>query len=168
MQQEEKLPKKLSKKINIRFKISFFLILNGRVKTIRPFFTPKVCTLRTFVVILQNNKFLMVHIISEKNIHDFAKNHPQHRISIEAWLSIVKKDTWNTPQDIVNRFKSTENIGNDRVIINIKGNHIRIIAKYQIHSKLKKTKLYIKWIGSHAEYDKLNKQGLQHTVDMFK
>lgn len=110
----------------------------------------------------------MVRIISDKNIYDYATRHPIHKKSVEEWILITKNSTWNTPKDILNTFKSSENIGNNRVIINVKGNHIRIIAKYNIHVKLKKTQLYIKWIGSHAEYDKLNKLGLQYTIDIFK
>lgn len=112
----------------------------------------------------------MVNIITKKHILDFAENHPLHMASIEKWLSTTKKSTWEKPQDIITTYgtKATDLIGNDRVVIDIKGNHIRIIAKYQIHYKLKKTQLYIKWIGLHSEYDKLNKFGRQHTVDMFK
>jgi len=110
----------------------------------------------------------MIHIISEKNIYDYAQFHAQHKKVIEAWITIIKSETWNKPQDIVNIFgtKATDLIGNNRVIIDIKGNHIRIIAKYQFSKKLKKTRLYVKWIGTHSEYDKL--KGTEQTVDMFK
>ena len=64
--------------------------------------------------------------------------------------------------------KPTDLIKNDRVVINIKGNHIRLIAKYRFHIKLIKTRLYIKWIGSHSGYDKLLKSGEQHTIDLYK
>ncbi len=112
----------------------------------------------------------MVHIITEKPIAEYGKKHPSHLSSLESWLSLTKGSTWDMPQDIVKTFgaKPTDLIGNDRVVIDVKGNHIRIIAKYQISSKLKKTRLYIKWIGSHAEYDKLDKLGKQYTVDLYK
>ncbi len=112
----------------------------------------------------------MIHIITEKPIFDYATEHPVHKTSLESWISLVVGSTWNKPQDIVETFgaKPTDLIGNNRVIIDVKGNHIRIIAKYQIHFKLKKSRLYIKWIGSHSEYDKLQKTGKQHTVDLYK
>jgi mRNA interferase HigB len=112
----------------------------------------------------------MVHIIAEKNIYDYADEHSVHKKSLEKWVSLVQQSTWNTPQNIVETFGTipTDFIGNDRVVINVKGNHIRIIAKYLIHAKLIKSRLYIKWIGSHSEYDKLNKLGKQYTIDMFK
>jgi len=112
----------------------------------------------------------MVHIITKKHITEYADKNPWYKRSLEEWLSLAKKSTWNMPQDIVDTFgtKATDLIGNNRVVIDIKGNHIRIIAKYQIHAKLNKSQLYIKWIGSHSEYDKLNKTRTQHTVDMFK
>ena len=112
----------------------------------------------------------MIHIITEKPIFDYATKHPEHKVGLETWVSLVKGSTWNKPQDIIMAFgaKAVDLIGNSRVVIDMKGNHIRVIAKYQIHIKLKKSQLYIKWIGSHSDYDKLNKLGLQHTVDMYK
>ena len=110
----------------------------------------------------------MIHIVSEKNIYDYANEHSQYKSGIEAWVTIVKGETWHIPQDIVKTFgaKATDLIGSDRVVIDIKGNHIRVIAKYQFSKKLKKTRSYIKWIGTHAEYGKL--KGKELTVDMFK
>ncbi len=110
----------------------------------------------------------MIYVVSEKNIYDYVKGHSQYKSSIEAWVSIVKGETWRIPQDIVKTFglKATDLIGGNRVVIDIRGNNIRVIAKYQFSEKLKKTRLYIKWIGTHAEYSKL--KGKELSVDMFK
>ena len=114
----------------------------------------------------------MIHIIKIQPISNFIKKHSQHKESLEAWLSIVKSCNWEKPQDVVKEFgtKAIDLLGNksNRVVFDVKGNHIRIIAKYKFHTKLKKTRLYIKWIGTHAEYDKLCDKNLQYTVNMFK
>ncbi|WP_160114248.1 type II toxin-antitoxin system HigB family toxin [Aquimarina sp. AU119] len=106
-------------------------------------------------------------------------NHSNYREGLKAWLSIVESSTWKKPQDIVNTFgfKAVDLLGkkdtkpstksSERVVIDIKGNHIRVIAKYQFHPTIKKSKLYLKWIGTHAEYDKLKKTKSQYDIDMF-
>jgi mRNA interferase HigB len=114
----------------------------------------------------------MVQIISEKYIKEFMDKHPEYAESLKAWMSIVKHSTWEKPQDIVETFgaKAVEILqkGNRRVIIDVKGNNIRIIAQYKFYINLrnqKKTRFYIKWRGTHAEYDKLCKKNLQYTID---
>lgn len=107
-------------------------------------------------------------IISVKHLRQFMNDHSQYSESLKAWISIVDDENtmWTKPQDIVETFgsKAVDIIENNRVVIDIKGNKIRIIAKYQFPD----ARLYIKWIGTHAEYDKLCKKNGQYTVDLFK
>jgi mRNA interferase HigB len=125
-------------------------------------------------------KAMAVHIISTQSIHEYIKTDPKNGPALLAWVSMIQKETWNSPLDIVQSLgvktvdilgkKDTkpETVPPNRVVINVKGNHIRVIAKYQFHSKLRVTRLYIKWIGLHAEYTKLCAKNLQYEVDQFK
>jgi len=110
----------------------------------------------------------MARIISVKHIKDFACKHPQYAEALYAWISIVedKNTRWLNPQNIVATFgeKAVDIIKNNRVVIDIRGNKIRIIAKYQFPS----ARLYIKWVGTHAEYDKLCEKNKQYEIDLFK
>ncbi len=112
----------------------------------------------------------MIRIVATKNIFDYGKKHPKFKERIKTWVSLIEGSSWEKPQDIVDTFgaKATDILKNQRVCIDVGGNHIRVIFKYQFIKKIKKTNLYVKWIGSHAEYDKINNSGLQHTIDMFK
>ena len=109
----------------------------------------------------------MARIISVKHIKEFMNNHAQYTEALKAWISIVQDPDicWSKPQDIVETFGSmaVDIIKNNRVVIDIKGNKIRIIAKYQFPS----ARLYIKWIGTHAEYSKLCEKGQQFDIDLF-
>lgn len=122
----------------------------------------------------------MVHIISPRNLTEFIEKNPQYASAIEAWLSLVSKCTWTMPLDMVNEFgaKAVDLLGkkdnkaattsSNRVVFDIRGNNIRIIAKYQFHPTLKESRIYIKWIGTHPEYDELCGKKLQFEIDMFK
>ncbi len=109
----------------------------------------------------------MARIISVNHIKKFIENHAQYAESLKAWISIVENSNinWTKPQDIVDTFgaKAVDIIKNDRVVIDVKGNKIRIIAKYQFPS----ARLYLKWIGTHAEYSKLCEKGLQFDINLF-
>lgn len=122
----------------------------------------------------------MVHIIAVKHLDDFMKANPAFSQSIAAWKTIVESCEWKKPQDIVETFgekaidllgkkdKKKGTVSCNRVVFDIKGNQIRVIAKYQFHEKLKKSRLYLKWIGDHKDYSELCKDNSQYDVDMFK
>lgn len=121
----------------------------------------------------------MVRILKIQSIHEFIKRNPEYKKPLEAWFSIVNSCDWDKPADIVAEFgaKAIDLLGKkdnkastvscERVVFDIKGNHIRIIAKYQFHPKLKQSILYLKWIGSHTAYDKLCKKNQQFEIEMF-
>ncbi|MBV7532721.1 type II toxin-antitoxin system HigB family toxin [Chitinophaga sp. sic0106] len=105
----------------------------------------------------------MIHVIKTKSINDYVEKNQNSGKALWAWLSIIKSSQWQKPQDIVETFGAKavdilpawKNIVPQRAVIDIKGNHIRVIVKYQFHNRLKQARIYIKWIGTHAEYDKL-------------
>ena len=43
-------------------------------------------------------------------------------------------------------------IANDRVVFNIKGNDYRLV----VHVRYNRRRVYIRFIGTHAEYDAIN------------
>lgn len=105
----------------------------------------------------------MVHIIAVKHIVNFMDSNPSYRECLKAWVSIVSKCNWKMPQDMVIEFgaKAVDLLGkkdnkkatpsSNRVVFDIKGNQLRIIAKYQFHPKLEKSRLYLCWIGTHKD-----------------
>jgi len=121
----------------------------------------------------------MIHIISIVPLEEFCVAHAQYQDGIRAWITIVKSCDWKKPQDIVDTFGANAidllgkknnkptTASSNRVVFDIKGNNIRIIAKYVFHENLKESRLYIKWIGTHAEYTKLCNNGSQYDVSMF-
>jgi mRNA interferase HigB len=108
----------------------------------------------------------MARIIAIKHIKEFMDNHSPYAEALKAWISVVKDAKWFKPQDIVMTFgeKAVDIIKYSRVVIDVKGTKIRVIAKYQFPS----ARLYLKWIGTHSEYDKLCKKNQQYTIDLFE
>ncbi len=96
-------------------------------------------------------------IISRKAITDFNaanKHKDAHSAAMQlaAWYHEAKAACWNTPQDIKSTYKSASILANDRVVFNICGNKYRLVAwiNYKLH------KVFIRFIGTHEEYDKIN------------
>lgn len=120
-----------------------------------------------------------VRIISRKALHNYIKTNPISGPALLAWASIVESQHWKQPLDIVQTFgskavdilgKKDNKIGTvppERVVIDVKGNHLRVILKYQFNPNLTIPCMYIKWIGTHATYDKLCAKNEQYDVEQF-
>jgi mRNA interferase HigB len=110
---------------------------------------------------------MKVHLIKKQSIEDYVLKNARSRSSFESWLSIIKLADWTEPIDIVATFNSADILGNgsNRVVFNIGGNNYRIICKY--HFGNLKVHLFVKWIGTHAEYSKLCDDGKQYEVDVY-
>ena len=110
---------------------------------------------------------MKVHLIKKQIIEDYVRENARSRTSFKVWLSIIKRVDWNQPQDIVLTFNSADILGggSNRVVFNIGGNNYRMICKH--HFGKKNVHLFIKWIGTHAEYMKLCSNGKQFEINAY-
>ena len=93
-----------------------------------------------------------MRIISNKKLVDYYKKHKETESQLKAWYHEAKKEKWNTPQDVKEKYGSASIIGNNRVVFNIKGNAYRLVAKFHFEKQW----VFIKFIGTHVEYDKID------------
>lgn len=91
-------------------------------------------------------------IISHKAIREFAVEYPAFLPALERWYSIAEKADWQNFQDIKRDFNSVDAVGNGLFVFNIKGNNCRLIARIIFRTRT----LFIRFIGTHPEYDLLN------------
>ena len=93
-----------------------------------------------------------MRIITLRSLKEYSEKHNNSRIALMDWYVKVKKANWNNFTDIKNDFNSADYVGNDRYVFNIKGNKYRLVVIIIFVSK----KVYIRFIGTHKEYDKIN------------
>lgn len=108
-----------------------------------------------------------VHLIRKETIDTYTKQNAQSRVSLIEWCAKLKYADWKIPADMQVTFPSTDLLGNssNRVVFDIGGNKYRLIGKYAFGEK--QVHLFICWIGTHAEYDKLCKAGEQYSVSNY-
>lgn len=111
---------------------------------------------------------MKVHLIKRSSIELFVNENSQARKYFQGWISIIKLADWEIPQDIVATFNSADILGQgyERVVFNIGGNKYRMICSY--YFGLNRVHLFVKWIGTHAAYNKLCKEEKQFEIDVFK
>ncbi|RFO97352.1 addiction module toxin RelE [Rhodoferax lacus] len=103
-----------------------------------------------------------MHIVALRNLESFwlRPGNGAAEGAFKAWLAEAKQAQWTTPQDVKSRYANASFIANNRVVFNIKGNDYRLIVAIAYKMQY----IYVKLIGSHAEYDKVDAA----TVDQFK
>ena len=99
-----------------------------------------------------------MRIISTKNLKDFWEQHPDAKGPLEAWVDEAKHAKWKSSHDIKERYPKASILGNKRVVFDIKGNDYRLIVSIAYRFGA----IYIKFIGTHADYDKVDAE----TVEM--
>jgi mRNA interferase HigB len=110
---------------------------------------------------------MKVHLIKRQTLEDFAYLHPRAKTSLEDWVDKLKLANWNQPGDIKGTYNTADILGKSasRVVFDIAGNNYRMICKYLFG--VKQVHLFICWIGTHAEYDKICKQDDQYTINLY-
>ena len=113
---------------------------------------------------------MRVHLIKAKTVLDYAKAHASSISSFEEWIYKVEHaESWEEPIDMKNTFASASLLGggSNRVFFDVAGNNYRVLCEYYFNDQIDTVTLFIKWIGTHAEYDDLCSKGKQYTVDKF-
>lgn len=93
-----------------------------------------------------------MQVISKKHLVDYWIKHPNTEEPLKTWHDEALHAAWKTPQDIKNQYASASFVGKSRVVFNIKGNHHRLIVAVAYRFGA----LYIKFVGTHAEYDQID------------
>ncbi len=91
-------------------------------------------------------------IISKSIIRDFAEKHKDIEPSLYNWYELTASADWKNFNEVRNTFNSVDAVGNDRYVFNIKGNNYRLIALIIFKART----VFILFVGTHAEYDKID------------
>jgi mRNA interferase HigB len=91
-------------------------------------------------------------VVTIKVLREFWIRYPDARQHLKAWIDEARKADWKQPADIKAQFRSASILKNRRVMFNIKGNSYRPIVAVAYRFAA----LYIKFIGTHAEYDAID------------
>ena len=94
----------------------------------------------------------IMRIIAKRTLREFWRQHPDARRPLLDWYQVVEHAEWQAPNQLKAMFASASILPNDRVVFNIKGNTYRLVVHIPYHRR----RVYIRFIGTHAEYDAIN------------
>ncbi len=93
-----------------------------------------------------------MQIIARRTLREFWETNPPAEVPLRTWYALVDAAEWTSPADVKTMFGSVDFVGGNRIILNIGGNKYRLI----VHIAYAYKRVLIKFIGTHADYDKIN------------
>lgn len=93
-----------------------------------------------------------MRIFTEQTLKEFIQKRPDARVALQDWVTKVKKSEWKSFADVKQSFRSSDYVGNQRYVFNIKGNTYRLVAVVKFTIGF----VYIRFIGTHDQYSKID------------
>lgn len=93
-----------------------------------------------------------MRVIKRSALVAFWTRHPDAEGALKAWYAEAVRANWTSPQDVLSGKFSARTLPDNRVVFKIKGNDYRLIVKNHYNRGI----VYIRFIGPHAEYDRVN------------
>jgi mRNA interferase HigB len=111
---------------------------------------------------------MRVRFIRKETIESYVRANASAKKGFEEWLSKIQVGDWENLNDIKNTFNHADLLGDssNRVVFDIGGNKYRMICVL-FFGELK-VHLSLRWIGTHADYTKLEKGQKQYTAENYK
>jgi mRNA interferase HigB len=101
-----------------------------------------------------------MNIIAVKFLRVFWEKHPDAEQALKSWVDEARKAAWTQPAEIKERYRSASILKNRRVVFNIKGNDYRLVVSVAYHYQA----IYVKFIGTHQEYDAIDAETVEMEV----
>ena len=93
-----------------------------------------------------------MRVIAKRTLREFWQDHTDAQPALEEWHTTAFKADWNTPADITGTIANSRYLGRNRFYFKIKGNKYRLVVEMNFSYQV----VYIRFIGTHAQYDKIN------------
>jgi mRNA interferase HigB len=86
------------------------------------------------------------------------KDQPAVKAALDAWFDEVSNAEWKTTADVKRRYVTASIVTAERIVFNIKGNDYRLV----VAADFDKAIVWIKWLGTHKAYDKIDVTKVKH------
>jgi mRNA interferase HigB len=105
-----------------------------------------------------------VRVIARRTLRNYveslkgSKDQKAVKAALDAWFHEMVRAEWKSSADIRIRYRNASIVGPERVVFNIKGNSYRLVVAVNYRQQI----VFIKWIGTHADYDKIDVKTVQY------
>jgi mRNA interferase HigB len=80
------------------------------------------------------------------------------KAALDAWFHEVQRAGWRNSAEVKRSYATASIVSADRVVFNIKGNDYRLVTAIDYVRQI----VFIKWIGTHADYDRIDARTVKY------
>ena len=105
-----------------------------------------------------------MRIIARRTLREFASSRATHKdgqalkAALEAWFEEVRRARWVSIAEVKRHYRTASVVTAERIVFNIKGNDYRLVVAVDFEKRI----VWIKWIGTHSEYDQIDVTKVQY------
>lgn len=105
-----------------------------------------------------------MRIIARRTLRQFVeslsgrKDQPAVKAALDAWFDEVGKSEWTSSADVKRLYATASIVSAERIVFNIKGNAYRLVVAVDFEKGI----VWIKWVGSHEDYDRIDVTEVRH------
>ena len=91
-------------------------------------------------------------VFNSNTLLGFGKTHANADKAVRELNKTLRSAVWSRMQDIADAYPSATVLNAERVVFKVKGNDYRAVVAFDFQRHA----AFVKFIGTHAEYDKIN------------
>ena len=105
-----------------------------------------------------------MRIIARRTLRQFVdslarqKDQPAVKAALDDWFDEVSKADWTSSADVKRLYATASIVSAERIVFNIKGNDYRLVVAVDFEKAI----VWIKWIGTHKAYDRIDVTEVRH------
>ena len=105
-----------------------------------------------------------MRIIARRTLREFVdslaghKDQPAVKASLDAWFDEVRKARWRSAAEVKRSYATASIVTAEQIIFNVKGNAYRLVVAVDFERRI----VWIKWIGTHKDYDRIDVTKVQY------
>ena len=105
-----------------------------------------------------------MRIIARRTLRQFVESRAGYKdqaalkAALDAWFDEVRKARWASSADVKRLYATASIVTADRIVFNIKGNDYRLVVSVDFEKGI----VWIKWIGTHKDYDEINVKEVEY------
>ena len=105
-----------------------------------------------------------MRIIARRTLREFVdplsgqKDQPAVKAALDAWFYEVGRAAWANAADVKRLYATASIVSAERIVFNIKGNAYRLVVSVDFEKSI----VWIKWIGTHRDYDRIDVTEVEH------
>ncbi|WP_026768316.1 type II toxin-antitoxin system HigB family toxin [Asinibacterium sp. OR53] len=99
-----------------------------------------------------------MRVIAVKTLKAFYSKFPDAKQGLLSWYEEAELANWDHPNELKAVYCNASILNKKRVIFNICGNKYRLIVDVEYRLKI----VFIVWVGTHKQYDKIDAQKIDY------